>query len=73
MPKWYRATCVKEIYWAGQTYNAGSPIKITEEDTQILRDAGVIGDIKEINIDVEQAVLEAPENASRNYRRKARG
>jgi len=73
MPKWYRATCVKEIYWAGQTYNMGSPIKITEEDARILRDAGVIGDIKEINIDVEQAVLEAPENASRNYRRKARG
>jgi len=75
MPKWYKATCVKEIYWAGQTYNAGSPIRVTEEDVQILRDAGVIGDIKKMEISgpVEQAISEAPENASRNYRKRARG
>ncbi len=73
MPNWYKATCVKEIYWHGETYGQGDSIKITEGDMRILSDAGVIGDIKKLPIAiVEQAVREAPENEMKRYGRKAR-
>jgi hypothetical protein len=66
----YRAVCTKEIYWAGQTHRQGDTISIVSDDVETLRAAGVIGDIK--RVDVETAVNEAPEDASRNYRRRGR-
>ena len=73
MPNWYKATCIKEIFWHGETYNQGTPIKIIEGDMRILSDAGVIGDIKKLPIAiVEQAIIEPPENEMKRYGRKAR-
>ncbi len=73
MINWYKAICIKEIYWHGDTYRQGDSIKIIEEDVRILSDAGVIGDVKKIQIAiVEQAVIEPPENEMKRYGRKAR-
>jgi hypothetical protein len=69
-PKRYRAECVKEIYWGGKTYRRGEHITVMDGDVETLRDAGVIGDIKRITAEVETAVITAPENTARNYRRK---
>ena len=75
MPNWYKATCIKEIYWHGDTYRQGDSIKIIEEDVRILSDAGVIGDMKKIQNpenNIEQAVIEPPENQMKRYGRKGR-
>lgn len=70
-PKWYRAECLKEIFWDGRTHKRGDRITITDEDVETLRQAAVIGDIIRIP-DVELAVKAAPENTSKNYRRHER-
>lgn len=70
-PKWYRAECLKEIFWDGATHRRGDRITVSEEDVETLRQAAVIGDITRVP-DVELAVKAAPENASKNYRRQER-
>lgn len=75
MPQWYKAICLKEIYWPekdGDTYRQGDSIKIVEADIRILTDAGVIGDVKKITtaIEIENATKKAPENAMRQFRNK---
>lgn len=74
MPKWFKAVCLKEIYWKGKTYRQHDKINVIEEDVQILSSAGVLGDIKKIEIEanVETATREAPENAVLQYRKKGR-
>jgi len=67
--RWYKATCLKEIYWKGKIFRMYDKIKVASDDIEILRNAGVIGDIKKIN-DVEFAVKKAPENAKRTYKKR---
>jgi len=69
--KWYRAECLKEIFWDGRTYRRGDRITVSDEDVETLRQASVIGDIVRVPA-VELAIVDAPEDASRNYRRKGR-
>lgn len=71
--RFYKATCTKEIYWAGKTYSQNDPIIVAADDVQILSEAGVIGDIRKMVSGVELATVEAPENAARNYRSQKRG
>ena len=73
MPKWYKAICLKEIYWLGETHRPGERISIIEEDMRILTDADVIGEVTLIRGNPEFAMAEAPENAKRPYHRRARG
>ena len=76
MPRWFKATCLKEIYWQGKTYSQHDKISVTEDDVRILSAAGVIGDVKKIEVaanTIEMAVRKAPENEAIPYRRKARG
>lgn len=74
MPNWYKAICLKEIYWPeknGETYRQGDPIKIIESDVRILADAGVVGDIKKINAAIETATKKASESAMKpSYRKR---
>lgn len=74
MPRWCKATALKEIYWLGKTYRTGDSIHVTEEDSRILMEANVIGDLQKMkDPQIEMAVKEDPENMARPYRRKARG
>ena len=66
----YQAVCLKEIDWKGKNYRMYDSIKINRKDLTLLREAGVIGDIKKI--DVEVAVKKAPENAKRTYKRRSK-
>ena len=67
----YSAITLKEIFWQGKTYKRGAPIVIIADDLDILRAAGVIGNVKSIQVpDVEFAVKAAPENAKRPHRGK---
>jgi len=72
MPNWYKATCMKEIYWKGKTYRIRDKINIIEDDVYILTNAGVIGGIKKIQPEnrVEFAVEKAPENRKRTHHKK---
>jgi hypothetical protein len=69
MPNWYKATCLKEIYWQGQTYRQGDSIKVLESDARILTDAGAIGGTSKITV-IETATKKAPENAMKTSYRK---
>jgi len=66
----YRAKCLKEIYWDDQTYRPGDSIAVKRVDMDILRDAGVIGDIRKIEI--ETATIRAPEKATKSYKKTTR-
>ena len=75
MQKWFRAVCTKEIHWPekdGRTYRQGDAITVLDTDVELLRSAGVIGDIKRVDPGVEMAVAGPPEDASKNYRRRGR-
>lgn len=73
MTTWFTATCIKEIYWHGETYRQGDQVKLLEEDMKILSDAAVIGDVKKINVpDIEHAIRQAPENEMKQYGRRPR-
>ncbi len=72
MPKFYRAEATKEIYWDGKTYRRGDAITVLDTDVELLRTAGVIGDVKRFIPEIEMATVAPPENASRNYGRKGR-
>lgn len=75
MPNWYRAICLKEIYWSGKTYRQGDTINIIEDDTRTLQTANAIGDIRKISIaddKIEFAITESPENAKQPYKRRGR-
>ena len=65
---WYKATCLKEIYWKGKTYRSGDTINIIEEDVRILMQAGVVGGARKIQ-EKEFAVREVPENAMKTHRK----
>jgi len=65
------AKCITAIYWKGKGYRPGDPIRITKDDAYILYNAGVIGNVKSIQVpDVEFAVKAAPENAKKTHRRR---
>ena len=67
------AKCIREIYWRGETYRRGDSITITKEDAYILYNAGVIGNVKNIQEPVvEFAVNEAPENAMKPHRKRSK-
>ena len=65
----YSAITLKEIFWKGETYKRGEPIIIIADDLDILRAAGVVGDLKKMP-DVEFAVKEPTENAKKPHRGK---
>jgi hypothetical protein len=67
----YTAQCLKEIRWGGKTYIQGDPIVVKREDIDLLMQAGVIGNIR--RIEVETATVKAPENAARQYAKAKRG
>lgn len=72
MPAYYSAEVISEIRWHDKQYRKGQTIVFEAADLQELRSGGVIGDIKRIAGEVETAVIEATENASKNYRRRPR-
>lgn len=63
-----RAVTLKEIYWKGKNYRMGTEIKIKKEDARILRNAGVIGNLRAEEI--ETMTRKAPENTKRTYKKK---
>jgi hypothetical protein len=72
-PRRYSAEIVdRQIIFQGRSYRPGDRIEISGADVDILRSAGVIGDLKRLAPAVEMATVAAPENASRNYGRKGR-
>ena len=72
-PRRYAAeVTASEIVYRGRSYRRGDHIDITGQDVDVLREAGVIGAIKRLSTAVEMAVVEPPEDASRNYRRRGR-
>jgi len=73
MTTFYRGVCLKEIYWNNRTYREGAYITVDEYDVKMLRDAGVVADIVEHEIEkIEYAVKEEPENAMKPYKRRGR-
>jgi len=68
---WIKATTLKEIFWQEKNYPMGTKIIVTEEDARILRNAGVIGNLRKFREeDLETAVRKAPETAKRNYKKR---
>lgn len=62
----------RQIIYKGRAYLPGDRIEILGTDVDMLREAGVIGAIKRLEAVVETAVTAAPEDASRNYKRRPR-
>jgi hypothetical protein len=62
----------RQIIYKGRSYRPGDRIEILGTDVDTLREAGVIGAIKRLESTVETAVVAAPEDASRNYKRRPR-
>ena len=72
-PRWYRATCIGNFSMGARPYRSGDAITLVDVDKEELRAAGLIADIHEIPRPVvETATVDAPEDASRNYRRRGR-
>jgi hypothetical protein len=72
--KLFKGICTKEIFWNARTYRQGDSILIDVDDLQILKEAGVVGDIAPYVLPdkIEYAVKEAPENEMKPYKRRGR-
>lgn len=65
--KWFKGILLKEIYWREKSYRQGDAIRVSEEDMRTLTQAGVIGNVRSIDIEKEYAVSDAPETAMKRH------
>jgi hypothetical protein len=74
MSKFFKAICLKEIFWNNRTYKQGQTINIDEGDAKTLADANVIGDVVQIELTkpIEFAIQEEQENAMQPYKKRGR-
>lgn len=72
----WSARCARPIYWRGRTIREGEEMELTDQQMRDLFAAGVIGAMRRLAATpgggVEMAVIDAPEDTARTYRRRPR-